>query len=117
MVYPKEVVKSNVNVDEVKEILKFLGLDKKVTDFTKKELLKERTNWNEFSGGEKQRILLARMFYQKPKYLIMDESFSNLDNEWKEKIYQRLHESDCYYLTIGHDKSLGKFHDEILNIS
>merc|ERR1712179_175120 len=99
MVYPKRAVKSNVNIEEVKEVLKFLGLDKKVTDFTENELLKERANWNEFSGGEKQRILLARVLYQKPKYLIMDESFSNLDNEWKEKIYQRLHESGCFYLT------------------
>ncbi len=40
-------------------------------------LLKRRTN--QLSGGEKQRIALCMLLIKKPKLLVLDEPFSNLD--------------------------------------
>ena len=35
-------------------------------------------NGYKISGGEKQKILIARALYSKPKFLFFDESFSNI---------------------------------------
>jgi ABC-type bacteriocin/lantibiotic exporter with double-glycine peptidase domain len=43
-----------------------------------------------FSGGEKQRIAIARAIYQNPNILFMDESTSALDDETEEVIISNL---------------------------
>lgn len=45
-------------------------------------------NSHAISGGEKQRTALARAMVTKPKLLLLDEPFSALDQNTKEKIYE-----------------------------
>ena len=54
------------------------------------QLLKSKTCNRLLSGGEKQRVFLARMFAAKKPVLCLDEATSSLDFETKSLIEERL---------------------------
>jgi ABC-type Mn2+/Zn2+ transport system ATPase subunit len=61
------------------------------------------------SGGEFQKILLARAFAQKPKILLLDEPYSNLDYSARKQIetlLNRYHkEHNITIIIVSHDIS------------
>jgi len=66
------------------------------------------------SIGEQQRIMFVRLFLNNPKYAILDESTSALDEENEAIVYSKLQQSNITYISVGHRGSLLKFHDHEL---
>ena len=64
----------------------------------------------ELSGGEQQRIALARALAPRPKLLLADEPTGNLDGETGRQIidlmFERAAERDATLLLITHDEAL-----------
>jgi ABC-type Fe3+/spermidine/putrescine transport system ATPase subunit len=63
----------------------------------------------ELSGGEQQRVALARTLVQEPRMVLLDEPFSALDGELKDRILARLSgwlgERNIPALYVSHDLS------------
>lgn len=71
---------STYNSDDVKSALNHSGFDKKLKGGTQTELLREFDDDGVMlSGGEAQKIAVARAFYKKCPYVILDEPSANLD--------------------------------------
>lgn len=58
------------------------------------------------SGGEIQRILLARAVYKKPIYMFLDESFSNIEINMAVRILTRIKLKGVTVLLISHTEEL-----------
>ncbi len=66
-----------------------------------------------FSGGERQRLDIARALIQTPKLLILDEATSALDEETESIILQRLRARRISILFVAHRLSSVKHCDQI----
>lgn len=65
-------------------------------------------NGSKLSGGQKQKLALARLFLTNNKTLLLDEAFSAIDVKDKLSIMQRLLErySDSTIICVAHDIEL-----------
>jgi putative ATP-binding cassette transporter len=93
--------------DEKREVLRETGLG----DFA--DRLDEVQNWAlSMSGGEQQRLALARALLQKPDWLFLDEATASLDEEAERELYQLLHRRlpGATIVSIAHRPQLASYH-------
>jgi putative ATP-binding cassette transporter len=79
--------------------------------------LDETDEWaNKLSGGEQQRIGIARALLQKPDWLLLDEATSALDEASEARLYKLIAEQlpKTAVISIGHRASLKAFHGRFL---
>jgi len=69
-----------------------------------------------FSGGQRQRLLLARALYRRPKTLFLDEGTANLDEETEKLIVDIIKKSDLTRVVVAHRPEFIKNADRIIEI-
>ncbi|XP_066305517.1 ABC transporter D family member 2, chloroplastic-like isoform X2 [Miscanthus floridulus] len=69
------------------------------------------------SLGEQQRLAFARLLLATPTLVLLDESTSALDEANEAHLYSQIEAAGITYISIGHRKTLHKFHDKALYIS
>ena len=79
--------------------------------------LDDTDTWSQkLSGGEQQRLAIARVLLRKPRWLFADEATSALDTAAEETLYRRLSAdvkaAGGAMVSIAHRASVGAFHDK-----
>ncbi len=99
----------SVTEKKAKEILHFFNLDDRL-DHKPSEL----------SGGEQQRVAVARALINEPKLMLADEPSGNLDSRNKKELHQLLvrtrNEFNQTIVIVTHDKLVEKISDRVLTM-
>lgn len=96
---------------QVIEALRLSSLDSLI------DRLGEEKAWHQIlSLGEQQRVAWARVFLKKPKFLLVDEGTSALDQQLQSALYQNLkkHLPELAVVSIAHRTGLKEFHDQVV---
>ncbi|PUZ63607.1 hypothetical protein GQ55_3G081600 [Panicum hallii var. hallii] len=79
--------------------------------------LDKEVNWgDELSLGEQQRLGMARLFYHKPKFAILDECTSAVTTDMEERFCKKVRAMGTSCITISHRPALVAFHDIVLSL-
>lgn len=106
------LINKNIKKDERKQ---------KATNLLKKVGLLERANHfpKELSGGEQQRVCIARALANDPNIILADEPTGNLDEKNEQIIFEQLKElskeGKCI-IVVSHSNEVKKYADEIINL-
>lgn len=93
--------------EAIDDVLQAVGLG------SLRDQLDETAYWaDKLSGGEQQRVSIARALLQKPHWLFLDEATGALDEESEAQLYRLLIERlpGMAIVSIGHRASLAQFH-------
>ena len=110
------------NVSLVLEINKVPDAKKKSTELLEQLGLKDRINHfpSHLSGGEQQRVAIARSIVLNPKLILADEPSGNLDSENSKLIMSLLFkyckQNGSSLVLVTHDQMLAKECDRIIEI-
>lgn len=68
------------------------------------------------SGGEKQRLAMARLLLAAPKFCFLDEATSALDSDNERLLYSTLQQREASYVSVGHKQELYQYHSHVLEL-
>lgn len=100
---------SAINADDAKEMLNLVGLSHRFDHLP-----------SQLSGGEQQRVCIARALINAPQILLADEPTGNLDEKNEQivlEIFEKIHAEGKTIVLITHNPELGKKGDTMITLS
>ncbi|WP_424410541.1 zinc ABC transporter ATP-binding protein ZnuC [Pasteurella sp. PK-2025] len=92
-------LKKGIRQQEIEETLRLLSIEHL-----------RKNSMQKLSGGEMQRVLLARAILNKPNLLVLDEPTQGVDINGQAELYQLIHKMrqqlNCAILMVSHDLNI-----------
>lgn len=94
----------DINIEKVWESLKAAQLEELVLKMPNKLYTNIGDNGIRISGGQRQRLAIARAFYREAKFIVLDEATSALDNKTESQIMDSIDfkGQNCSIVIIAH---------------
>jgi len=112
--YEKDFKK--INEKKYREAISDSRLDNLINNFKNRENLKLGNKGISISGGEAQRMALARALYKDSQVLILDEFTSSLDSSTEKNIIENLSKLNKTMVIVSHKLSSLTFCDKVYEI-
>lgn len=108
-----------IDIERVDECIRLADLDDFINSLKEKKFTKMDKIESQISGGQLQRIGIARALYSNPMVLIMDEPTSSVDEKTEEKILKSIKgiKSVKFKIIVSHRKKTSDFSDKIISLS
>lgn len=118
IIYPfsyDNMIEMGYNDDHLYHILREVKLDYLLT---REGNFNVKKDWKDvFSGGEKQRMSIARVLFKNPKFVILDESTNAVSTDVEDYLFELLRKKEITFITLSHRPLLMKYHDSVLEIN
>ena len=102
---------------EISEWIREFNLDHLLDRVDSDLSFKPQFNWQTIlSNGEQQRLSFMRILFHKPRFALLDEFTSSVDQEVESLMYEYLKKIDCTYISIAHRDTVKKYHHYELKI-
>ena len=82
---------NKINDNLLSEALKFSSLDEFINNLPEKLYTIVGPNGKKLSGGQSQRLVIARAIYQNTNILVFDEATNSLDEKTEEEILNKIY--------------------------
>jgi ABC-type bacteriocin/lantibiotic exporter with double-glycine peptidase domain len=93
------------------------NLEQVINNLSAKEETMVSENGANFSGGQRQKILIARALYKGANLLLLDEATNSLDRKNEDFIMERISSKNLTKIIITHDDNTLKSYDKVLLLS
>lgn len=110
IILPTLLDNKQYDANHLDELINLLGLSERIAHLP-----------NELSGGQQQKVAIARALMNKPRILLADEPTGNLDSSNSKEIMELLKKSNEKYhqtiVIVTHDSQLARYANRIITIS